>query len=201
MLRSLVVATRNRDKFREIRKKLESLPLQLVSLADFPLVGPVEEDQPDLYGNAIKKAVHFARQTGLWTLSDDTGLEVDALGGAPGVLAARYSGPGATYDSNCAKLLRELQGVPDDRRRARFRTVACLKTADGLHCVEGVLEGTITRERRGTAGFGYDPVFLLPEGRTLAELDLTAKNSLSHRGKAMDRMKELIEFLLASRKA
>jgi XTP/dITP diphosphohydrolase len=192
----LVLATANRDKFREIQEKLHPLPVVILSLADFPFMEKVVEDQPDLYGNAIKKATEVATQIEEWVLADDTGLEVDALNGAPGVFAARYSGPGATYESNCAKLLSEMESVPDDQRQARFRTVICLRTHEGLYCVEGVLEGMIGRERRGSSGFGYDPIFVLPNGRTLAELDLAEKNSLSHRGKALERMTSLLAFLL-----
>ena len=132
MTARLVLATNNQDKFREIQEKLHPLPVVILSLADFPFVGKVEEDQPDLYGNAIKKAVEVTKRTGEWALADDTGLEVDALGGAPGALAARYSGPHATYESNCAKLLAEMENVPDGKRQARFRTVMCLRTHDGL---------------------------------------------------------------------
>jgi XTP/dITP diphosphohydrolase len=192
----ILLATNNQDKFREIQVKLHPLPVAILSLAEFPFVGKVEEDQPDLWGNAIKKAMRIAEQTGQWVLADDTGLEVDALGGAPGVFAARYSGPRATYESNCAKLLTEMRDVADGKRGARFRTVMCLRTHDGLYCAEGTLEGNIGRQRRGTNGFGYDPVFVLPDGRTLAELDLVEKNRISHRGKALDRIAELLAFLL-----
>jgi len=192
----LVLATNNKDKFREIQEKLHPLPVVTLSLAEFPFVGEVEEDQPDLYGNAIKKAKEIADRIGEWVLADDTGLEVDALGGAPGVYAARYSGPGATYESNCAKLLAEMERVPDGKRQATFRTVMCLRTLDGLYCVEGTLPGTIGRQRRGTNGFGYDPIFVLPDGRTLAELDLAEKNRISHRGQALDKIADLLAFLL-----
>jgi XTP/dITP diphosphohydrolase len=194
----LVLATNNQDKFREIQEKLHPLPVVILSLADFPLVGKVEEDQPDLCGNAIKKATEVAKRLGEWVLADDTGLEVDALGGAPGVFAARYSGPGATYESNCAKLLTEMENVPDDKRQARFRTVMCLRTRDGLYCMEGVLEGIIGRVRRGTNGFGYDPVFVLADGRTLAELELAEKNRISHRGQALDKVAKLLGYLTGS---
>jgi XTP/dITP diphosphohydrolase len=193
---SLVIATRNRDKFREIQEKLRALPLAVLSLADFPFVEEVIEDQPDLYGNAIKKANQVAQQTGLWALADDTGLEVDALDGAPGVYSARYSGPGATYESNCVKLISEMEGIPAEKRQAQFRTVICLKTPDSLFCVEGKVEGNIGRERRGTKGFGYDPVFVLPSGRTMAEIDLEEKNRISHRGQAVEKMEKLLRFLL-----
>ena len=196
MTTRLVLATNNKEKFREIQEKLHPLPVVTLSLAEFPFVGEVEEDQPDLYGNAIKKATEVSARTGEWALADDTGLEVDALGGAPGVYAARYSGPGATYESNCDKLLAEMEQVPDDRRQATFRTVICLRTHDGLYCVEGALPGTIGRERRGGNGFGYDPVFVLSDGRTLAELDLAEKNRISHRGQALDKIADLLAFLL-----
>jgi XTP/dITP diphosphohydrolase len=194
-----VIASRNRDKFREIQEKLRALPLALLSLADFPYVEEVVEDQPDLYGNAIKKAVEVSRQTGLWALSDDTGLEVKALDGAPGVYSARYSGPGATYASNCEKLLTEMQSVPDGERQAQFRTVMCLRTFDGIFCLEGKVEGTIGRERRGDKGFGYDPVFVLPSGLTMAELALEEKNQISHRGRALERVADLMTYLTRGR--
>jgi XTP/dITP diphosphohydrolase len=196
--RRLVVATRNRDKFREIQDKLKALPIAVLSLADFPFVREVVEDQPDLYGNAIKKAMQVSAEIGEWTLSDDTGLEVDALHGAPGVFSARYSGPGATYESNCLKLLDEMRDVPDGQRQARFRTVICLRTHDALHCVEGAVEGFIGRVQKGSGRFGYDPVFYLPTGESLAELDLAAKNAISHRGRAVGRMTELIRHILHS---
>ncbi|MBI5059060.1 RdgB/HAM1 family non-canonical purine NTP pyrophosphatase [candidate division KSB1 bacterium] len=193
--RSLVVATRNRDKLREIQEALQGLPLNVLSLADFAFVSEVVEDRPDLYGNAIKKATEVAAQVNAWTLADDTGLEVDALNGAPGVYAARYSGPGATYESNCRKLIAELRDVPDGKRQARFRTVMCLRTHDGLHCVEGVVGGTILRDFRGSGGFGYDPVFELANGETLAELSVGEKNAVSHRGHALIRVVELLLWL------
>lgn len=196
MKRLLILATRNPDKLREIQAKLVSLDVEILSLSEFSHVREVEEDRPDLMGNAIKKACQVAEDVGEWVLADDTGLEVDALDGAPGVLSARYSGLGATYDSNCSKLLRELETIPDGERQARFKTVICLRTPDSLHCVEGVLEGEIIRERRGAKGFGYDPVFGLPDGRTLAELELDEKNSISHRGLAIEKMRRVLEFLL-----
>lgn len=193
-----MLASRNSDKFREIHAKLSALPLAFVSLADFPFIGEVIEDQPDLWGNAIKKATEVAVQAREWTVADDTGLEVDVLGGAPGVYSARYSGPEATYESNCRKLLEELAAVPEGQRQARFRTVICLRTHDGLYCTEGTVAGTIGREMRGAGGFGYDPVFELADGRTLAELSLGEKNALSHRAQAVDKMIRLIQFLLTS---
>ncbi|NUO18060.1 RdgB/HAM1 family non-canonical purine NTP pyrophosphatase [bacterium] len=195
-LQRIVIATNNPNKFREIQEKLTGQPVELLSLADFSLPATVE-DQPDLLGNAIKKAREAARGTGLWALADDTGLEVEALGGAPGVYSARYAGEGATYADNCAKLLREMADVPDDKRQAKFRAVICLTTEDGTYCTEGRLEGRITREARGDKGFGYDPVFELADGRTLAELEMSEKNRLSHRGLAVEKMMKLLKFLLS----
>ena len=196
MTRRLILATRNPDKLREIQAKLAYNHLEILSLAEFSHVGEVIEDRPDLIGNAIKKACQVADELSEWCLADDTGLEVDALNGAPGVMSARYSGPNSTYKSNCKKLLLELEGIPDDKRQARFKTVMCLRTHNGLHCVEGVLEGRIIREYRGEDGFGYDPIFELPTGKTLAEISLEEKNEISHRGQAVEKMGKLLEFLL-----
>jgi XTP/dITP diphosphohydrolase len=196
--RKLVVASRNKDKFREIQAKLEGLPLELLSLADFDSLPPTVEDAPDLMGNAIKKADECHRGTGLWAMSDDTGLEVDALNGAPGVYTARYAGEGATYASNCAKILKEMTGVPAARRGAEFKTVIALRTEDGCYCVEGVLKGRIGEAARGEEGFGYDPVFELADGRTLAEISLSEKNGLSHRAQAVGKMRRLLEYLLSN---
>jgi XTP/dITP diphosphohydrolase len=196
VISQLVVATHNPDKLREIQNKLGGLSIKLLSLAENPSLREVEEDLPDLLGNAIKKAVETARATGLPALADDTGLEVEALRGAPGVLSARYSGPAATYDSNCQKLLDELQNVPEGMRQAHFRTVICLRASDGLYCVEGVLDGTIGFEKRGARGFGYDPVFVLPDGRTLAELELSEKNRVSHRAQALEKLAKLMTALV-----
>jgi XTP/dITP diphosphohydrolase len=195
VISQILVATHNPDKLREIQEKLSGLPIRLLSLADFPSLSEVEEDQPDLLGNAIKKAVEISRATGFLTLADDTGLEVEALDGAPGVMSARYSGPGATYDSNCQELLHALQDVPEPMRQACFRTVICLRTIDGLYCVEGVLDGTIALEKRGGQGFGYDSVFVLQDGRTLAELELREKNRVSHRARALEKLTKLMTVL------
>jgi XTP/dITP diphosphohydrolase len=171
--------------------------LEILSLAEFSFVREVHEDRPDLLGNAIKKACQVAEDIHEWVLADDTGLEVDALNGAPGVYSARYSGENATYESNCRRLLAEMESVPDNNRQARFRTVICLRTPDSLHCVEGVLEGRIIRDFRGSQGFGYDPLFELPTGKTLAEIDFAEKNRISHRGQAIEKIRVLLEFLIS----
>ncbi|MFH1735965.1 MAG: XTP/dITP diphosphatase [bacterium] len=184
----ILIATHNQDKLREIRVKVASLDVTILSQDDFTDFPHVEEDGETLEANAIKKGLALAKLADLPALADDTGLEVDALDGAPGVFSARYSGPGATYDSNCDKLLREMVGVPDEKRTARFRTVLAFVEKENIKLFEGIVEGTITRERRGSNGFGYDPVFFATEkGMTLAEMSLEEKNVISHRGVALEK--------------
>lgn len=178
----VVLATANPDKAREIAAVLDGLDL-VPRPAEVP---DVEETEPTLEGNARLKAHALRDATGMPALADDTGLEVEALGGAPGVVSARWSGPDATYASNVAKLLREMDGVSD--RQARFRTVVHLAFPDGRDVVaEGSVDGVITTSGRGSNGFGYDPVFQPDEagGRTLAELTLAEKSALSHRARAL----------------
>ena len=152
------------------------------------------EDGDTCEANAVKKARAIASSPGLPAVADDTGLEVDALGGRPGVYAARYAGEDATYEDNCRKLLRELKGVPRERRTARFLTVAAIALpSDGIRVAQGTLEGVIAEEASGTLGFGYDPVFLIPElGKTLAQLSADQKNKISHRAKAFTQAKNLL---------
>lgn len=198
MKRLLVIATRNPDKLREITHLFKDLPADVRSLAEFSHVVPVVEDRPTIRENALKKAMEVAAQVDHWVLADDTALEVEALGGAPGVRSARYSGPDATYETNMKKLLAELEGIPPNGRQARFRTVAALCTGSSSHLLEGVLHGYIATCPRGSHGFGYDPVFELPDGRTLAELELEEKNRISHRAQALRRIAHLLQSLLKS---
>jgi XTP/dITP diphosphohydrolase len=187
-IESLLLATRNRDKIKEIANALQDLNLNIVSAFDVD-VPDVDEDQDTLEGNALKKARELARATGLPALADDTGLEVDALNGAPGVYSSRYAGPGASYEDNVNKLLNELEGVPPSRRQARFRTVMAFVYDDTEQLAEGECQGLITETKRGEQGFGYDPVFLVPEqDKTFAEMTLAEKNNISHRGRALARM-------------
>lgn len=190
----MVLATRNPDKGRELEALLKDLDIRIRTLAEFPAAPEVVEDGETCEANAVKKAVTIAQYTKLPAVADDTGLMVQALGGRPGVHAARYAGEGATYESNCAKLLQELAGVPRERRGARFVTVAAVADPKGkVEAVQGTLEGLITDVPAGTKGFGYDPVFFVPElGRTLAELTPEEKNRISHRAKAFARIKELL---------
>jgi XTP/dITP diphosphohydrolase len=181
-LSRLVIASKNEHKITEILDVIAStgLDVQLVADAEWP---DVEETEPTLEGNALLKAREVRAQTGFAVVADDTGLEVAALGGAPGVVSARYAGENATYDDNVTKLLEVMEGVED--RTARFRTVmALIDDAGDELVVEGVMDGEITRERRGTNGFGYDPVFLVG-GRTFAEMSTPEKNEISHRAKAL----------------
>lgn len=186
----LMVATGNSHKAREISEILAGERIEVLSLKDRPEWPAVSEDQPTIEGNARKKAVETARLGGLWVLADDTGLEVAALGGAPGVFSARYAGEGCDYSANNDKLLAELRGVPSEKRGAVFRTVMALSDPSGQAVMsEGRLEGMIAQAPRGANGFGYDPLFFIPgEGRTLAELDPDRKNAVSHRRMALDRI-------------
>ena len=191
----LVLATGNRDKQREMKAFLQDLALTIRTLDEFPSAPVVIEDGETCQANAGKKASEIARFTGLLTLADDTGLEVDALGGRPGVYAARYAGAHASYADNCRKLLDELIGVPMDQRGARFLTVVAIAGPDAsVEFVEGLLHGRIADHGFGMHGFGYDPVFMVPElGKTLAELTLDRKNQISHRGQALAKAKDVLK--------
>lgn len=179
----LVCASANPDKVAEIAAVLAPDVVLEPRPADVP---DVVEDAPTLEGNARLKAVAICAATGRAAVADDTGLEVDALGGAPGVISARYAGDDVTYADNVAKLLAELAGVPGERRSARFRTVCVALFPDGRElAAEGVLDGGIGTSPAGANGFGYDPVFVLPDGRTLAQLTADEKNSSSHRARAI----------------
>jgi XTP/dITP diphosphohydrolase len=194
MIRELVLATRNRDKGAELTALLGDVVIRIRTLDEFPEAPDVIEDGETCDANAVKKARAIAEVTGLPAVADDTALEVDALGGRPGIFAARYAGKAATYEDNCRKLLDELAGVPQERRTARFVTVAALAfPADGGQVARGVLEGLIAEAPNGTQGFGYDPVFFVPElGKTLAQLPADQKNRISHRAKAFAQVREIL---------
>jgi len=190
----LVLATNNKDKIREIKNLLDNLPITIMTCDDFPDFPDIEETGVTLEENAILKAKGIAQFTGHAALADDSGLEVDALNGAPGVYSSRYAGPGCTYDDNNKKLLLELSGVEKDKRTARFRTVIAIAyDENNIETVEGVADGAITESKSGRDGFGYDPVFFYPPaGRTFAEMTLDEKNRVSHRGRALIKAKELL---------
>ncbi|MGD8426456.1 MAG: RdgB/HAM1 family non-canonical purine NTP pyrophosphatase [Balneolaceae bacterium] len=187
-MRTIVLASRNKHKINELRQTLAPLNIELKSTYDFPGLEEVVEDKPTLEGNALKKARYVFEETGLPALSDDTGLEVEALEGRPGVYSARYAGQSATYHDNVTKLLDELTGVKMKDRKAQFRTVVAFVSVDGTYTFEGVCKGKIIEAPRGDQGFGYDPVFL-PDGfdLTFAELPSQTKNEISHRGKAIQK--------------
>jgi XTP/dITP diphosphohydrolase len=194
VIRELVLATRNRHKGEELAALLGDLGIGIRTLDEFPEVPDVIEDGETCEANAIKKARAVSKATGLMAVADDTGLEVDALGGRPGVFAARYAGEHATYEDNWRKLLQELSGVPRKRRTARFMTVAAMALPSGeVQVTTGQLEGVISEEPAGARGFGYDPVFFIPElGKTLAQLSAEEKNRISHRAKAFAQVREIL---------
>jgi len=194
VISEVVLATRNKHKVEELSVLLGDLGIRIRTLADFATAPEVEEDGATCEANAIKKACEIARATGLTAVADDTGLEVDALGGRPGVYAARYAGEHATYEDNCRKLVQELEGVPHERRTARFITVAAIAIpGEPVQVTQGVLNGYITDKACGSKGFGYDPVFYVPELKaTLAEISAEQKNRISHRAKAFLQAKELL---------
>jgi XTP/dITP diphosphohydrolase len=196
-VKTLTLGTKNQHKVSEIEEILLKVPFHLVPLRDDVPEAP--EDEPTLEGNAIQKAAFYAKESGTYCLADDSGLEVDALGGDPGVLSARYAGPNCSPADNRNKLLEALRGVPALRRTARFRCVIALANGAGevVATADGSLEGTIIDEERGERGFGYDSIFV-PEGgtKTLAELTGEEKNAMSHRGRALRALRpRLLELL------
>ncbi len=201
----LLVATNNPNKREELSALLEPLGHEVVLPAEVGGIPDVVEDQPTFEGNAAKKAVSAARVRGMWSLADDSGLEVDHLDGSPGVYSARYSGEDADSDRNNDKLLAALEGVPAEARGARFVCVLVLARPDGSVAAEirGVARGRILEERRGESGFGYDPLFLFTEegfeatGRGFAELTREEKAAVSHRGRALRELVARLPDILA----
>ncbi|MBI3975825.1 MAG: RdgB/HAM1 family non-canonical purine NTP pyrophosphatase [Armatimonadetes bacterium] len=183
----VVLATRNPGKVRELARLLADLPIDLKSLLDFPQVPPLSEDGATYAENATGKALAVARATGLVALADDSGLEVDALDGAPGVHSSRWLGEEATDADRNAAVLARLRGVPPSARMARFRAIVAIAHRDAtVRTFEGVVEGRIADIPAGEHGFGYDPIFLVTEhGRTMAELGPEIKNRISHRARAV----------------
>lgn len=190
----VVFASRNRGKAKELAALVADAGIELLSLADLPGAPEVVEDGATFEENAARKARAIAAWSGLPAVADDSGLEVDAIGGAPGVRSARFAGDGATDAENNAKLLRMMANVPPERRTARFVSVIAVATPDGkVSTVRGTCEGIIGREPRGAGGFGYDPLFIVPEcGLTFAEMDLATKNRISHRGRAFRLARDLL---------
>jgi len=190
----IVLATHNRNKMKEMSAILGHLSVELLTLDAFPEIGDIPETGDTLKENAFIKAKTVHQLTGLSALADDTGLEVDALNGAPGIYSARYAGSDATFDDNCQKMLKEMSGIPEEKRTARFRTVIAFVSEGEKEWVEGVVEGQILEDKRGVGGFGYDPIFYYsPLNKSFAELDSEEKNSISHRGKALRNFSRILE--------
>ncbi len=195
---TIVLATTNRKKVEEIKRMFAGYDIRFLALDSFPECADVVEDGRTFRANAVKKAVHIARCTGWPALADDSGLEVFALGRAPGVFSARYAGEGADDNKNVRKLLAAMKDIPGEERNARFVCCVALALPDGKHkTFAGQARGAIGRHRRGNNGFGYDPVFY-PEGfrKTFAEMTDAEKDSLSHRGKALRKLYSYLKNLL-----
>ncbi|MFO7651134.1 MAG: RdgB/HAM1 family non-canonical purine NTP pyrophosphatase [bacterium] len=190
----LLLATRNPGKLAELKSLLDGSGWEAVMLDAYPLAPEVEETGATFAENARLKARSAFEHSRTWTVAEDAGLEVDALGGEPGVFSARYAGPDATDKDRCRKLLAKLIAVPDERRHARFKCVMCLIDPDGAETVfEGACEGKVSLHARGSAGFGYDPLFI-PDGhsQTFGELGLEVKSTISHRARAMRQVVDLL---------
>jgi len=197
-MEKLIVATANINKFKEIKNILGKLPLKVMCLLDFKTRPRIVEDGESFFENARKKAEIASSFYGSLSLGEDSGLEVDALGGKPGVLSSRYSGSGGDDKKNIAKLLKKLRNVPENKRSARFSCWAVLADkGKSLKRFQGQISGRITLEPKGSSGFGYDPVFLIPNlQKTLAQISLPAKNKISHRHEAISRVRQYLDIYL-----
>ncbi len=195
-MRALLLATTNRHKLDEFYTIFSDLPLTLQSLREVQIDTDVEETGQTFAENAQLKARFYAQASGMLSLADDSGLEIDALGGAPGVYSARFAGRETSYEERFRLILEQMRGLTGEQRRARFRCAIALAEPDGqCRIVEGMIEGIVADSPRGTHGFGYDPIFLLPElGRTFAELTSEQKNRISHRGRAAQFARVLLEY-------
>ncbi len=192
-MKKIVIATSNPHKLLEVKEILKDLPYEFVGLNEFPDIPEIEETGTTLLENSLIKAKTVFNLTGLPSIGDDTGLEVKCLNGAPGVLSARYAGENATSSNNLKKLLLDMQRIPIRERQARFRTIISFVTDSEEQWVEGIVEGIIIDEPRGSGGFGYDPIFYIPElKKTFAELSMAEKNKISHRGLALEKFRILL---------
>ncbi len=196
----LILATRNQGKVAELKRLLKGLDIKVLSMNDVEELPEILEDGDTFFENAMKKARTVAEATGLMALADDSGLEVDALNGAPGVRSARFAGPEASDADNNRKLLQELRDVPEGKRSSRFRCVMVLYHPSGRWIsAEGSCEGMITQRPRGNGGFGYDPIFFVPEmSKTMAQIGPEEKNRISHRGGALRELKKKMPSFLQS---
>ena len=194
LVKEIVIATHNPDKKKEIMIALRELGVNILSLDSFPEIGEIEETGSTLLENSLIKARTVSAVTGKPAIADDTGLEVDALNGAPGIYSARYAGINVSYEDNIRKLLSEMSSFGMGSRTARFRTVVSFHSSNEELWTEGVIEGSITMNAIGKGGFGYDPVFRVRKtGKTFAEMTRKEKNRISHRGVALDKMCQLLK--------
>ena len=194
LVKEIVIATHNPDKKKEIMIALREIGVNILSLDNFPEIGEIEETGSTLLENSLIKARTVSAVTGKPAIADDTGLEVDALNGAPGIYSARYAGINVSYEDNVRKLLSEMSSFDMDSRTARFRTVVSFHSSNEELWTEGVIEGSITMNAIGKGGFGYDPVFRVRKtGKTFAEMTRQEKNRISHRGVALDKMRQLLK--------
>jgi len=192
-LNTIVLATHNRDKREELQEALSEFTVKILSLNDFPFIGEIEEVGQTLLENSMIKAKTVHNLTQLPVIADDTGLEVEALNGAPGIYSARYAGEDVTYEDNVNKLLAEMENIPLENRKAKFRTVISFVDKDRELWTEGTIKGIIGETAKGKNGFGYDPVFFVPElEKTFSELSIGEKNKISHRGLAMKKFRILL---------
>lgn len=193
-IKELIIATHNNDKKTEMQYALKDLEVKILSLDSFPEIGEIEESGSTLLENSFIKAKEVYRKTGIPTLADDTGLEVEFLNGAPGIYSARYAGKNVTYEDNVKKLLSELSGVEKKLRAAQFRTVISFFSSKKELWVDGRIEGIITEKPIGKKGFGYDSVFFVPDrDLTFAQMGREEKNKISHRGLALKKMVKLLK--------
>lgn len=199
MIEEIIIATGNKHKVEEIKDILKDLNIKVIPMTDFPSYPETVEDGETLEENAAKKAKEAAVFFNKWAIADDTGLEVDYLDGAPGVYSARYAGEDCSYEDNNKKLLEVLKGVPANNRSARFRCIIAVSSPVGeISLAEGKIFGTISETFAGDKGFGYDPIFFVPEeNKTFAELAAEVKNRISHRGKALQKAKDIVKRLSA----
>ena len=192
--KQVILATRNPGKVSEIKQKLSGFDFDIITLDSFPDIPEVLEDGATIEENAEKKARVIYAATGIMTLADDTALEVDFLNGEPGVYSSRFAGEDATYEMNNNKLLQLLKGVSLENRKAKFRCVMAIVNGGKIELLEGTCSGYILEEKRGQAGFGYDPLFYIPSyQKTFAEMSLSLKNKISHRGKVLQKVRKYFE--------
>ena len=189
----VVIATHNKDKLKELKKGFSNLPLKLLDLSSFPQIGEIIEDGKTLKDNALIKAKTVYELTGIPALADDTGLEVDAIGGKPGVFTARFAGENCSYKDNVNKMLKVMKNIKEFDRGAIFKTVMAFYDGKKELFSEGIVRGIIAQEKKGLAGFGYDSIFyVVEEGKTFAEMTIEKKNIISHRGRAINNLMPIL---------